>query len=92
MIGKFRINRDTIISNNAYLSINGNNLIYSKLSNTDIDSKIFDAVNGEISAKILTDNLFPENEPHIFISHSSKDVNAAIKLANTLYEKYNILH
>ncbi|HHH6578828.1 TPA: hypothetical protein ACP2OU_004624, partial [Escherichia coli] len=91
MIGKFRINRDTIISNNAYLSINGNNLIYSKLSNTDIDSKIFDAVNGEISAKILTDNLFPENEPHIFISHSSKDVNVAIKLANTLYEKYNII-
>ncbi|MEI3773564.1 hypothetical protein [Pectobacterium brasiliense] len=91
MIGKFRISQDTLTNNISYLSVNSSALSYSKISKEDIDSKIFDAVNGEISAKTLTNNLFPENEPHIFISHSSKDVNLAIRLANTLYEKYGII-
>ncbi|WP_181678771.1 hypothetical protein [Escherichia coli] len=90
MLVKFRIDRNTITNNSTILNANDNHLIYSNLNDTDINSKIFDAVNGEISAKKLADELFPENEPHIFISHSSKDVNVAISLANTLYAKYKI--
>ncbi|HDU8551905.1 TPA: hypothetical protein RG672_000034 [Morganella morganii] len=91
MIGKFTVNQKILTNNISLLSTNNINLRYSNVDKDDIDSKIFDAVNGVISAKKLTDNLFPEKEPHIFISHSSKDVNLAISLANTLYEKYNII-
>ncbi|MGK3191556.1 hypothetical protein [Enterobacter soli] len=91
MIGKFCISQEILQNNSPYLSRCDDALVYSKVSNEDIDSKIFDAVNGEISAKTLADSLFPDSEPHIFISHSSKDVNLAIRLANTLYEKYDII-
>lgn len=91
MIGKFRINQRILEINGHLLNQNSKSLNYSNISKEEIDSKIFDAVNGEISAKKLTDYLFPEKEPHIFISHSSKDVNLAIRLANTLHEKYDIL-
>lgn len=65
MLVKFRIDRNTITNNSTILNANDNHLIYSNLNDTDINSKIFDAVNGEISAKKLADELFPENEPHI---------------------------
>ncbi len=91
MIGKFTVNQKILTNNISLLSTKNKNLSYSSVDKDDIDSKIFDAVNGVISAKKLTDNLFPEKEPHIFISHSSRDVNLAISLANTLYEKYNII-
>ena len=91
MIGKFTVNQKILTNNISLLSTNSINLRYSSVDKDYIDSKIFDAVNGVISAKKLTDNLFPEKETHIFIYHSSKDVNLAISLANTLYEKYNII-
>ncbi|ELQ6035780.1 hypothetical protein R2223_004467 [Cronobacter sakazakii] len=91
MIGKFRINNEVLNDNAYFFHSNEKNLNYVSASKDDINSYIFDAVNGEISAKKLTENLFPENEPHIFISHSSKDVGLAIRFANTLYEKYGII-
>lgn len=91
MIGKFKINQKILTDNILLLSNDNCNLKYSKNNEADINSKIFDAVNGVISAKTLTDNLFPEKQPHIFISHSSRDVKLAVSLANTLYEKYDII-
>ncbi len=90
MIGKFRLNQEILTNYSYYLNSN-NSLIYSNKSKGEIESHIFDAVNGEISAETLMTNLFPTKEPHIFISHSSKDVDIAIKFANTLYEKYGII-
>jgi hypothetical protein len=91
MIGKFRVNQEVITKNSYYLSENDSDLKYSKIKNNQIDSYIFNAVNGEISAKTLADSLFPEKAPHIFLSHSSKDASIAIRFANTLYEKYGII-
>ncbi|MDE9519612.1 toll/interleukin-1 receptor domain-containing protein [Xenorhabdus bovienii] len=91
MIGKFIVNQSILTNNSYYLSGNNSRLAYSNKSKDDIKSYIFDAVNGVISAKTLTDNLFPEIKPHIFISHSSKDAKIAIRFANTLYEKYGII-
>ena len=91
MIGKFRVNQRILSNNSYFLSSNSSSLNYSNIKNDEIDSHIFNAVNGEISAKTLTDNLFPESSPHVFISHSSKDVSIAIRFANTLYDKYGIV-
>ena len=91
MIGKFTLNQKILNDYSFYLSSNSSNLSYSPVKKEDIDSYIFDAVDGVISAKTLTENLFPEKEPHVFISHSSRDVSSAIRLANTLYGKYGII-
>lgn len=91
MIGKFRVNQSVLTSNSYCMSHESNILTYSRTTKEDIDSNIFLAVNGDISAKTLADNLFPEKKPHVFISHSSKDVNMAIRFANSLYDKYGIV-
>lgn len=90
MLEKFIVNKSVLISNNDYMTNKKDELLYSK-QKEEIQSSIFQAVNGEISAKNLTDKLFPEKKPHVFISHSSKDVSEAIQLANTLHEKYDVI-
>lgn len=91
MLCKFRLNKDILLDNSHMLHSNDNSLTYSNKSKEDIEGKIFEAVNGVISAEKLTEYLFPEMEPHIFISHSSRDASLAIRLANSLYEKYQIV-
>ena len=60
MIGKFTLNQKILNDYSFYLSSNSSNLSYSPVKKEDIDSYIFDAVDGVISAKTLTENLFPE--------------------------------
>ncbi|MEB7926098.1 hypothetical protein NGJ69_20695 [Atlantibacter hermannii] len=91
MIGRFRVNQKAILNSHRLLDANDNKLLYSTKSKDEISSDIFDAVDGEISAEVLTERLFPNKEPHIFISHSSKDAPVAIRFANTLYSKYGII-
>jgi len=91
MIGKFRVNQSILTNNSYYMSNESNRLSYSRTTKEDIDSNVFLAVKGDISAKNLADNLFPEKKPHVFISHSSKDVNMAIRFANSLYDRYGIV-
>lgn len=90
MIRKFILDIETIRNYSCYLIGNSNHLNYQRFDNAAIDFNIFKAVNGEISARDLTDSLFPDKEPHIFISHSSKDKDLAVSLANTLYINHNI--
>lgn len=91
MLFKFRLDK-AILDNNSYiLSSNDSYLTYSNKKSDEIEDSILKAVNGELSAKELADGLFPEKKPHIFISHSSRDVRHAIKLANTLYDNYRII-
>jgi len=47
--------------------------------------------NEEIDTEKLIGEVFPKFTPHLFISHKSQDAGLAIKLANILYYKYNIL-
>lgn len=91
MIKKFNLNQKILNDSSCYLNSNDSNLSYSSTEKEDIDSYIFDAVNGVISAKTLTEKIFPEKEPHVFISHSHRDLGSAIKLANTLHDKYGII-
>lgn len=91
MIGKFRVNQSVLTKKSDHMSSESKRLSYTTTTTTDIDLNIFRAVNGDISAKSLADNLFPEKKPHVFISHSSKDVNMAIRFANSLYDKYGIV-
>lgn len=91
MLFKFRLDK-AILDNNPYiLSSNDSYLTYSNKKTDEIEGSILKAVNGELSAKALADGLFPDKKPHIFISHSSRDVGHAIKLANTLYDRYKII-
>ncbi|EKY2038157.1 hypothetical protein RA259_004254 [Cronobacter sakazakii] len=91
MITKFRIKNNTLSRNGRFLSANDQYLSYVNATKDEINSYVFDAVNGEISATKLTENLFPTKQPHIFISHSSKDANLAISFANALYSTYGII-
>lgn len=90
MITKFIIDRSYIYNYQSLLRSNNKSLDYQNINPREIDDYIFEAVNGEISAKMLADKLFPEIKPHIFISHSSKDKEIATQLANTLYNRYGV--
>jgi len=69
-----------------------NELCYIKKPSSDIKTAIYEMVNGQISSDALIDFLLPNGiQPHIFISHSSKDADLAVQFANSLYEKSKII-
>lgn len=47
-------------------------------------------VDGNLDASKLIEEWFPQNEYHVFISHSHKDLDIAEGLANWLYEKFSL--
>lgn len=76
---------------NSYNSLSYNygqdNLIKEIKSILDIDEEKMEV---KIKHNDIINNWFPESDCHIFMSHSHKDKNIAIKIANYLYENYKI--
>jgi len=71
-------------------------LTYGSISVNDRESvkqSIIDYVkeNAEIDTEKMIGEVFPNFTPHLFISHKSQDAGLAIKLANILFHKYDIL-
>ncbi|WP_284281078.1 hypothetical protein [Proteus mirabilis] len=94
MYNKFRLNSSTLNQFNEMFSKNepDDRLIYADKTSDSIQRAIYETVHGEISSEKLIHFLFPkEKKPHIFISHSSKDANLAIKFANKIYKDAGIV-
>lgn len=81
------------------LSFNSNKKEYSLNYDTgDIQTKIENLIEGAtrkdglviIEHDDILKDWFPKTGCHLFLSHSSKDKELAIYIANKLYEKYNI--
>ncbi|MGJ7325248.1 hypothetical protein [Morganella morganii] len=94
MYNKFKLKNSTLNQFNASFIENepDDRLIYVDKPNDSIQRAIYETANGEISSEKLIHFLFPkEKKPHIFISHSSKDANLAIKFANKIYKDAGII-
>ncbi|WP_048609174.1 toll/interleukin-1 receptor domain-containing protein, partial [Providencia rettgeri] len=73
--------------NSLIYSYGQDNLIKEIKSILDIDEEKKEV---KIKHNDIIKNWFPESDCHIFMSHSHKDKNIAIKIANYLYANYKI--
>ncbi|MEY0000438.1 hypothetical protein AB7W88_20765, partial [Providencia vermicola] len=88
MYKKFKLKSSVLNTFNHEISadIPDSHLVYANKPKDKIQQAIYKTANGDISSEALIDFLFPEEKtPHIFISHSSKDMKLAIRLANKIY-------
>lgn len=71
---------------------NDNEVEYAK-KDVDIllDVKKYIDNNNKINTQEIMKMIFPINVPHLFISHKSEFASDAIRLANVLYDKFNIV-
>lgn len=67
-------------------------LTYAK-KNAEVISEIRNYIqeNDKIDTTVIMNRIFPVTKPHLFISHKSEFASQAIRLANILYEKFNII-
>lgn len=93
MYKKFKLKSSELKKFNNLISDNipDSHLIYANKPSDEIKQTIYETANGDISSEALIAFLFPEETPHIFISHSSKDMKLAIRLANKLYNESGII-
>ncbi|KSY30187.1 MULTISPECIES: hypothetical protein [Enterobacteriaceae] len=97
---KFHIELDSLkrdLENyDRYNIVSSERLAYGSITISDRESvkqSIINYVkeNEDIDTEKLIGDIFPKFTPHLFISHKSQDAGLAIKLANILFEKYDIL-
>jgi len=76
----------------GYYSYSDSQLTYAKKSD-DVLNEVRDYVskNERIDTNEIMKRMFPIDDPHIFISHKSEHASDAIRLANVLYDKFNII-
>lgn len=94
MYKKFKLKSSVLNIFNHVISadIPDSHLVYANKPSDKIKQAIYETANGDISSEALIDFLFPEEKtPHIFISHSSKDMKLAIRLANKIYNESGII-
>ncbi|ENU1229214.1 MULTISPECIES: toll/interleukin-1 receptor domain-containing protein [Bacteria] len=81
------LNKDINNYNSLIYNYGQDNLIKEIKSILDIDEEKKEV---KIKHTDIIKNWFPESDCHIFMSHSHKDKNIAIKIANYLYANYKI--
>ncbi|MBQ0329374.1 toll/interleukin-1 receptor domain-containing protein [Providencia rettgeri] len=81
------LNEDINNYNSLIYNYGQDNLIKEIKSILDIDEEKKEV---KIKHTDIIKNWFPESDCHIFMSHSHKDKNIAIKIANYLYANYKI--
>lgn len=86
---KLKISSNLLDHNSIISQYNEDSLPYCK--KPIIKDSIYQAIKGEIKAETIIENIFPDEKPHIFISHSHKDEKVATRFANFIYENFGII-
>lgn len=86
-----------IINSNAlskeldeYSEYSDTKLSYTKKNDVLSEIQTYIDNNDEINANFIMKLMFPKDRPHLFLSHKSQNASQAIRLANILYNKYEI--